>query len=71
VGAAALDGHGGKIERFAIDQTVDGEGEEFAELAYVDVGQGECGLGVVEAGAGVVVVVGEDLLGVGAGSDSD
>ena len=59
----AGDGDVGKVERLGVDQSIGGNGEEFAEGGGVDVGEGERGLKVVEAGAGVVVVVGEDVLG--------
>ena len=60
----AGDGHAGEVERFGIDQAVGGNVEELAEGGGVHVGQSESRLLAVEAGAGVVVVVGENVLGV-------
>ena len=59
----AGDRDGGKVERLGVDQAVGGNGEEFAEGGEVYVGEGERGLLVVETGAGVIVVVGENVLG--------
>src|SRR5580704_4026267 len=53
------------VERLGVDQAIGGNGEQFAEGGKVYVGEGERGLQVVEAGAGVVVVVGENILGKG------
>ena len=53
----------GDVERLGVDQAVGRDGEEFAEGGGVYVGEGENGFFVVEAGAGVVVVVGENVLG--------
>ena len=59
------DGDGGEIERLGIDQPVGGDGEEFAEVRHIYVCGRKDGFGVVQSGAGVIVVVGEDVLRMG------
>jgi hypothetical protein len=51
-----------KIERFGIDDPVGGYHKELSESGGIYVAEGELGLSVVETVAGIVVVVGEDVL---------
>ena len=51
-----------KIQRLRVDLAVDGDGEQLAEASGVYVGSRENRLCGVQAGAGVVVVVGPNIL---------
>jgi hypothetical protein len=61
----AGNGHSGNVERLRVDHSQNRHREQLAESTGVYVRQGELGFGVVESIAGVVVVVGEHVLGVG------
>ena len=58
----AVDWNCGKIERLGIDGAVDFNSEQLAEGVEVHVAEGERGLGVIESGVGVVIVVSENVL---------
>jgi hypothetical protein len=55
-------GHGWEIEGLGIDEAVGQDGEELSEIGAVHVGQSEDGLVRIDSCAGVVVVVGKDVL---------
>jgi hypothetical protein len=58
--AQVRDRHARNVQRLSINATVNCYGEQFAELAYVDVGRGEARLIFIRIGSCGVLVIGQN-----------